>query len=231
MQRLWDDAERDYRSRLLASVPRRDNQLLLDVGCDDGAWTNELRLAMGIAPSHVVGIEMLEERADIARGRQFDVRVADLEADWPVGDGEIDVVHANQVIEHVKRLDHFVMETWRVLKSGGLTVVCTENLASWHNVAALAAGYQPFSETNISARRPIGNPLALHAEESNPLESWQHIHVLTWYALRDLYRAHGFVVEQAWGAGYHPAWGRVARFLARRDPRHSHFIAVVARHP
>jgi len=231
MQRLWDDAESGYRSRLLASLPRREGQWLLDVGCDDGGWTDELRLAMGITPDHVIGIEIFEERADIARSRGFDVRFGDLEAAWPVSDGEMDVVHANQVIEHVKRLDHFVTETWRALKPGGVTVVCTENLASWHNVAALAAGYQPFSETNISARRPIGNPLALHAGESNPWESWQHIHVLTWYALRDLYRAHGFVVEQAWGAGYHPAWGRAARFLARRDPRHAHFIGVVARRP
>jgi hypothetical protein len=32
-----------------------------------------------------------------------------------------------------------------------------------------------------------------------------------------------------WGTGYHPVPGRLAAGLARLDPRHSHFIAVVAR--
>jgi SAM-dependent methyltransferase len=229
MQRLWDDAEADYRSRLLVCMPRGESQRLLDVGCDDGAWTDEVRAAMGVRADQVIGLEVVEEGSDLARGRGFDVRSADLEAPWPVADGEVDVVHVNQVLEHVKRLDHFVSETRRVLKPGGVTVVCTENLASWHNVVALALGWQPFSAANISTRRPIGNPFALHAGDADLRESWQHVHVLTWYALRDLYRAHGFLVEKAWGAGYHPAWGRLARFLSERDPRHSHFIAVVAR--
>ncbi len=231
MQRLWEGAERDYRSRLLESVPRAPGLRLLDVGCDDGEWTDQQRTAMQIPASSVVGLEVVEERAAIGRRRGFDIRCADLEAEWPLGDAEVDLVHANQVIEHVKRLDHFVSETQRVLKPGGVAVVCTENLASWHNVVALAAGFQPFSETNISECRPIGNPLALHAGESSQRESWQHIHVLTWYALRDLYAAHGFVIEDAWGTGYHPTWGKVARVLARHDPRHAHFIAVIARRP
>jgi uncharacterized membrane protein YkvA (DUF1232 family) len=189
-------------------------------GCDDGS-------ASGAADVH--GLEIVPERAEQARARGFDVRTADLDDSWPFDDESFDVVHANQVIEHVTRLDHFAEETRRTLRAGGLAVVCTENLASWHNVFALGLGYQPFSLTNISRRRPLGNPLALHAGEVGAPEPLQHVHVLSLTALRDLFVAHGFAVERMWGSVYHPFPGRIGASLASADPRHAHFIGVVAR--
>jgi SAM-dependent methyltransferase len=230
MERLWADAESAYRTKILDSIPLDPSAVLLDVGCDDGAWTDEIRRKLGVRPDRVYGLEIVSGRADLARARGFDVRNGDLDAPWPFENESIDVVHANQVIEHVKRLDHFVQELKRVLVPQGLAIVCTENLASWHNVGALALGYQPFSLANISNVRPIGNPFALHAGE-RPLasEHWQHIHVVTLAALRDIFVAHGFTIEASWGAGYHPFARRLARRLAELDPRHAHFIAVAAR--
>jgi SAM-dependent methyltransferase len=229
LQRRWADAESAYRSKLVAALPRDPDARLLDVGCDDGAWTEEVRRRIGAPRSNVCGLEIVPERAELARARGFDVRIADLEEPWPIDPGGFDIVHANQVIEHVRRLDHFVAEVRRVLAPGGRAVICTENLASWHNVAALALGYEPFSLTNISERRALGNPLALHLGEQPGPGSWQHVHVLTLPALRDLFEAHGLGVERSWGAGYHPFTGRVAARLASLDPRHAHFIGVVVR--
>ena len=231
MERLWASADSAYRAKLLATLPIESSARLLDVGCDDGAWTDRLRLKVAIPPDQVYGLEIVPERADLARARGFDVRTGDLEGRWPFADDSMDIVHANQVIEHVKRLDHFVEELKRVLAPQGLALICTENLASWHNVGALALGYQPFSVTNISSLRPIGNRFALHAGEAPVGESWQHIHVVTLTALRDLFLAHGLVIESSWGAGYHPLPGRIASGLAALDPRHAHFIAVAARSP
>ncbi len=229
MQHLWDDADSVFRARILAALAVDPTAELLDVGCEDGAWTERLRRRLGIAPGQVHGLEIVESQARRARARGFDVRTGDLDDHWPFDSGSIDIVHANQVIEHVERLDHFVDETRRILRSGGLAVVCTENLASWHNVAALLVGYQPFSATNISSRRPIGNPLALHAGEPVEEESLQHVHVITLKALRDIFLAHGFGIEADWGSGYHPFGGRAAAGLASIDPNHAHFVAVVAR--
>jgi SAM-dependent methyltransferase len=229
MERLWASADRAYRHRLLGTLVEDRTARLLDVGCDDGAWTEEVRRRLGIPAGRVHALELVPERARLARERGFDVRVADVDEEWPFETGSFTVVHANQVIEHVKRLDHFVRELCRVLAPSGVAVVCTENLASWHNIAALALGYQPFSLTNVSSLRPIGNPFALHAGEAPANESLQHVHVLSLTALRDLFAAHGFGVERSWGAGYHPLPGALAERAATVDPRHAHFIAVVAR--
>jgi SAM-dependent methyltransferase len=229
MERLWADAESACRSKILDTIEPMPAAVLLDVGCDDGAWTDAIRERLHTVPGQTYGLEIVPERAELARSRGFDVRSGDLEASWPFEDRSFDVVHANQVIEHVKRLDHFVEEVKRVLIPGGRALVSTENLASWHNVAALALGYQPFSAVNISRVRPIGNRFALHAGEVPAGESWQHVHVITLTALRDIFLAHGFTIEASWGTGYHPFPGRLARRLASLDPRHAHFIGITAR--
>lgn len=229
MDRLWADAEAAYRAKILDALLVDPSALLLDVGCEDGAWTEQLRQRLGVPPNQVHGLEIVPDLATAASNRGFDVRAGDIDASWPFEDSSMDVVHANQVIEHVKRLDHFVEEIKRVLSPRGFALVCTENLASWHNIGALALGFQPFSLTNISGLRPVGNPLAAHAEYVAAGESFQHVHVLTLTALRDIFAAHGFTIERWWGRGYHPFPRLVATPLAQLDPRHAHFIGVVAR--
>ena len=231
MERLWSDAEAAYRAEILAALDSQPSTRLLDVGCDDGAWTDIVRRKLVLEPEQVSGLEFVAERAEQARARGFDVRVGDLDESWPFEDRSFDLVHANQVIEHVVRLDHFAAEMARVLRPNGRAIVCTENLASWYNVAALVLGHQPFSLTNVTACGPIGNPLALHTDPPSAPESWQHVHVLSLEALRDLFVAHGFGIEGVWAAGYHPLPGRLASRLAGADPRHAHFVGVVAKRP
>lgn len=230
LQRLWSENEAEYRRQMLELLPHGENLTLLDIGCESGTWTSQVAAGMGIPPERVVGVEVVPALREQAAARGYDVRGADLEEPWPFEDDAFDVVHANQVIEHVKRLDHFVSETHRVLRPGGAAIVCTENLSSWHNVAALALGYMPFSLTNISNKGPVGNPYALHAEEAFEAgESFQHIHVLTMEGLVAIFDMHGMTVERRFGSGYYPGFGRVGRALAKRDLRHAHFIGVVAR--
>jgi len=229
LQGIWESSDADYRAKLLDALPSGPDLRLLDVGCYDGSFTQRLADRMGIPPAQVSGVEIVEERRAESRARGFDVREGDLEERWPFDDESFDVVHANQVIEHVKRLDHFVGEVRRLLRPDGRAVICTENLASWHNIAALVLGYVPFSLTNVSALGPVGNPYALHVgDEDAEVEAMQHIHVLTHVGLAGIFEAHGFRIEREFGAGYYPLVGRVASRFAQRRPRHAHFIGIVA---
>ena len=232
LQAIYSQAVGEYRQKLLDALPVDGNLKLLDVGCDDGEWTSRLAEKMTVSADRVSGIEILDERRQLALARGFDVRSGDIEQRWPFDDSSRDVVHANQVIEHVKRLDHFTAESWRVLRPGGCVVVCTENLASWPNVFALLLGYMPFSLVNISQKGAIGNPLALHQQwDVAPGDSWQHVHVVTLRALREIFEYRGFEVERTFGAGYFPATGSLSRALATRSPKRAHFIGLVARRP
>jgi 2-polyprenyl-3-methyl-5-hydroxy-6-metoxy-1,4-benzoquinol methylase len=87
------------------------------------------------------------------------VVISDLTDTFPFDNESFDLVHANQVIEHVSDVDHFLAETNRVLRVGGVALISTENGISWHNVFAATMGWQIFSLTNVSAQtRKVGNP-------------------------------------------------------------------------
>jgi SAM-dependent methyltransferase len=177
-------------------------------------------------------VEVVEDARQEAERRGIEAVPANLNDELPFADESFDLVHANQVIEHVQDLDHFVTEIARVLRPGGRAIVCTENLASWHNIAALALGFMPFSLTNISTRGAIGNPFNLASTPAAELEtSWFHTRVLTAVGLEHLFRVHALDVVARFGSGYHPLPPRLARLAARRDVRHAAFIGVVAEKP
>ncbi len=218
---MFDRAMEQNLANIESMLATRPGGILLDLGCDDGANTTRFAAAARAAETH--GLELIEERAELAAGRGVQVRIGDLDQRFPFDDRSFDVVVSNQVIEHLCDTDNFVRESYRVLRPGGLAVVSTENLASWHNIGALMFGWQPFSLTNVSDRRlGIGNPLAIHRGEQLTLASWQHMRVFAYRGLQELYEAHGFIVERISGAGYYPlpAW------LARADGRHAAFLTM-----
>ncbi len=225
---LWDSAERDYRDLIVKLIREgNENTVLLDCGCDDGSFTTVI--AKKIGTGHVKGIDVVPERLQSASAKGVEVYVSNLNEKFPMPDDSIDVLIANQVIEHLFDLDSFVQEIKRVLKPDGYCIICTENLASWHNIFSLLLGYQPFSLTNISSVTTIGNPMALHSGEKSALPlSWMHNKALAYNALSGLFSVHGFKVDKALGAGYYPFPPPISRFLSRLDKRHTAFIMIRA---
>jgi SAM-dependent methyltransferase len=208
--------------RLLAQPCRK----LVDLGCHDGARTGVFAAAANA--EQVLGVEVDEDAARLAEERGIDVLRADLNQPLPIADAEFDIVVSNQVIEHLGDTDRFVSESFRIVRPGGLVVTSTENLASWHNIIALVAGWQPFSLTNISQTRlGVGNPLAVHRGETPVSTLHAHNRVFAYRGLRELYEAHGFEVECVTGVGYFPLASRVGRW----DPRHAAFLTLAARRP
>jgi SAM-dependent methyltransferase len=206
---------------VLASAPADGR--LLDLGCADGERTR--LYAAAARTSDVHGVEVVPDAAEAARGRGITVTEADLNRPLPLPDTAFDLVVSNQVLEHLVDTDAFVSEVRRVLKPGGMVVTSTENLASWHNVAALLLGWQPFSLGNVSDRQAgLGNPAAIHRAEEPGARSWQHMRVFSYRALRELFASHGLRVLTIKGAGYYPLPARVGAI----DPRHAAFLTVVA---
>ena len=201
---------------------------LVDCGCGDGRITADLAAKVGF--SKVVGLEIDEEMAKQASSLGVEVVASDLNVSIPLEDGYADAAVANQIIEHLRDSDRFLSEVSRILKTGGLLVLSTENIASWHNIAAAVMGWQPFSLTNISSvQAGIGNPVALHRGGKGVPVPMQHLRIFTVRALCELGALHGFEPAAVMGAGYFPFAGRVALWFSERDPRHCIFITVALR--
>jgi SAM-dependent methyltransferase len=225
---LRSQAVADYERTILEFLPSSTQPLsFLDCGCNDGEWTAKLGERIGNARLH--GIEIEKDAAAAAREKGVETEEGNLNESLPYEDSRFDVVHANQVIEHLADTDRFLEEVFRVLKPGGCVILCTENLASWHNIAALFFGWQPFSLSNICEKRfQIGNPLSIHSNEAavSP-KSWLHVRVFAYRGLYDVLREHGFRVVASRGSGYYPLPG----ILGHLDPRHAAFLTFIARKP
>lgn len=201
---------------------------LLDLGCDDGAWS--MALAGRIRTKFVYGLDIVPERLVLASQKGVIAKLGDLNEVLPYETGTFDVVHANQVIEHISNLDLFVSEIHRILKPQGYVVISTENASSWHNIFAAIMGWQIFSLTNLTVRKAgLGNPLALHrnsaaADPGFDMSSWTHKVIFAYSGLKEFLEVHGFGDVRVRGAGYYP----LPAALGAIDPRHSHFIAMKA---
>ena len=227
LDRVFRATEEDNRRAILDLLPAGRRGALLDVGCNTGELTE--RVARRLGATRVVGIELLEEHAEAARKRGVDVIVGDVDGGFPFGDGEFDVVHSNQVIEHVRRTDSFLREIRRVLAPGGLACLSSNNLASWHNIVSLGLGYQP-TPMHVSDEVVVGNPL-------DPWRGRQHeagrthLRLFTARALSELAEHHGLRTELLAFRGYSPLPPRLARAAVKIDPRHAAFVIALLRRP
>ena len=224
IQKLYKGAERHKENslrRILAKIP--PNGVFLDVGCWDGRKT--LWWAKAAKAETVFGIEMVEYAAQRARNKIINVLITDIDRErWPIKDNSVDCVFSNLLIEHINDIDHFISETRRVLKKGGLTIISTNNLSSWHNIASLLFGWTPFDLTNSSSTlKLIGNPLTNQKNDSFFGQSWCHKCIYTERWLKDWYNIYGFKHISTHGSGYYP----LPAFIGNIDKTHSAFIILV----
>ncbi len=118
---------------------------------------------------------------------------------YPFADNSIDVVLANQVLEHTKEVFFILHEVSRILKPGGYFLAGVPNLASLHNRLLLACGRQPSPIKTASAHvRGFTRPDFLHFLQS---------------CFPD-----GYVLKSFLGSNFYPFPALVARPLARLLP-------------
>ena len=224
---VFEASERENREAILRIVGAGPPAArLLDLGCHDGGFTISLKRAARASEAH--GVEFIAAHAAAARRRGVRVAVADLEGPLPFPDAHFDIVHANQVIEHLRGTDSFLREAARVTAAAGRVVLSTNNLSSWHNVFSLVLGLQPFP-SHVSDEVHVGNPLNPRDGAPHEDPGQTHLRIFTARALGELAEHHGLVTERMAVSGYYPLPPSLARRLARLDPRHAAFLIGVFR--
>lgn len=224
MVRAHEKAVRMNKRNILSLLEPSSSRNFVDLGCLDGAWTKEL--AGRALAGEFYGVDLDKAAGKKASERGVSFVLADLNRNLPFEDDCVDVVHSNQVIEHLENVDTFVEEIFRILRPGGYAILSTENISSIDNIVAMLLGQQAFSQ-HISARVHIGNRFSPHfgKKVTDPLSV--HRTIFSYHGLIQLLQSYGFLVESVLGAGYPP----LPSAIARLDPVHSRFITTKARKP
>jgi len=130
--------------RILDLVGRMPPGRILDLGCDDGALGERLRLA----GHDVTGVDRSKHEGVGARLDRF--FEADLDEGIPpeVGDG-YDIVLAADVLEHVRRPDVLLREIRGRLAPGGRVVTSVPNFGHWYPRARVASGRFDYDRRGI----------------------------------------------------------------------------------
>jgi SAM-dependent methyltransferase len=131
-----------------AAAGRMD--VVLDIGAGKG---DDLLLARAAHPgAELHAIEVYPPYQDALRAKNIAVHALNIERDrFPFGDGAVDVVMGNQILEHVKEIFWVLHEASRILRVGGSLIIGVPNLAALHNRLLLALGNQPTCLQNQSA--------------------------------------------------------------------------------
>jgi SAM-dependent methyltransferase len=216
--------------------------LLLDCGINNGKYSSILGEILN--SKEVVGLEVNFELAYQARKQHVCVIVTDLNTYFPMMDDSFDVITSFNLLEHLIETQRYLSEVFRVLKPGGYAIINTPNLASWHNIAALIMGYQPFSGPNIYSmaesdfnlirtihRRAHNLPLDIDINTSEDMERYRHVVVVAYKSLISALLQTGFQIDESFGYGYYPFPPFLANFFSRFNPSHSAHIVIKARKP
>jgi SAM-dependent methyltransferase len=123
---------------------------VLDIGAGRGA---DLLAARGVEPAAALhAVELWPPNVLALQQAHVHVVGLDLEREQlPFESASLDVVIANQVLEHVKEIFWIFHEIARVLRTGGRLILGVPNLASLHNRLLLLAGRQPSVIKSASA--------------------------------------------------------------------------------
>ncbi len=224
LQALFSHAYNYNTQNIFSLLEINEKAYFLDLGCDNGDFT--LALARQLKTNYISGVEISPPAVEAAARLGIKVKQFDLNRAFTYPDNSFDVIHANQVIEHLYDADNFLAEIYRILKPGGYAIISTENASSWCNIFASIMGWQIFSLTNLSTKGNLGNPWALHNNAtSKPASSWIHIRIYNIRGLKELLQAYRFTVEDIRGAGYFP----LPAVLGNLDKTHAHFMTFKVR--
>ncbi len=124
---------------LLARIPL-DAAAILDVGCGTGALGAAYRKLN--ARARLFGIERDAKAAIIARTRMDEVAIADVELEpWPFSPGcDLDCIVYGDVLQHLQNPIATLRAHRKLLRPGGVVLICVPNIEHWSIIARLFRG-------------------------------------------------------------------------------------------
>lgn len=117
LEKFWDSFEQD---KLRPYIERASGMEVLDAGAGTGRVSLKLHkagaivTALDISPEMLAKISQKEPKIEIVEG--------DMEA-MPFEDESFDMVFSSLALVHLKKVEPFLNEAYRVLKDGGLLVL------------------------------------------------------------------------------------------------------------
>jgi len=184
----WD---KDYQT-LASLLEYNPTAKLLDLACSDGKRT--ARWVENVGTHDVTGVDIKDW--DVP----FKFVKTNLDEGLPFEDETFDVVIAQDIIEHVRDTDLFVSEIYRVLKSGGYTVIGTPNLSSGKVIIELILNKQPHCCFVSDYFEPRNDSLGIN--EWKKSKGYLHRRLFTAEGLKQLLTYHGFKIEKVKRTGY-----------------------------
>jgi SAM-dependent methyltransferase len=132
----------------------RAGDRVLDLGCGDGRFTEELA-RVGAKP---IGVDVAQAAVDRARAGhpELEFRLVPIDGPLPFDDVSFDVVWASEVIEHVADTARWLSEVRRVLVPRGRLALTTP---SHGRLRVALGGIEDFSD-------PLGDHLHLYTRAS-----------------------------------------------------------------
>lgn len=178
------------------------DSFVLDMGCATGFIGEYL---IKNKNCQVIGVELDEEEATLAKKRLSGVVITDLESydafsqiKKAARNKNFDIILATSVIEHLKDPNTFLLNIKKVIKPDGKIIISTPNIAHWTIVKSLLKGDFNYEEYGILDRT--------------------HVRFFTPKSFRKLFEENGFKVEDVQvdyvGGGY----PKISSFLYRLFP-------------
>ena len=202
-----------------------DNNLgffkILDIGAGGGVDLQNIKKKLKNKNYFLYGIDNYKPNVDILKANGIDAYSINIEREkFPFEDHTMDIVIANQIIEHTKDIFFICSEISRIVKKEGIVIIGFPNLAALHNRILLLLGEQP---TCIRMPGP-------------------HVRGITKGAFYQFITTDGyFEVEQIAGSNFYPFPPWLAKalafifpsfsislfFLCRRTNKNGNFIDVL----
>lgn len=138
------DHSETYGAHVIESMLREiaDVKVAVDLGAGTG---RDLRLIKHLHPAaRTIALEAATDSAMALRDVADDVFLVDIERDpLPLADNSVDVVIANQIMEHTKEVFWIFHNLARILRPGGRLIMGVPNVLSLHNRLVGFAGVHP----------------------------------------------------------------------------------------